>query len=370
MSIEQLYSRYLLNPTVITDSRRIESNCIFFALQGDHFDGNRFAAQAIEDGASLAVVSDPSLEGERYYHVPDTLIALQELARHHRQQLHIPVVGITGSNGKTTTKELVTRVLAMKYKVHATQGNLNNHIGVPLTILGIPPETELLVCEMGANHIGEIEFLCSISMPTHGLITNIGKAHLEGFGSFEGVKKAKGELYEYVEQHNGILFLNADDPSLVSWMTRASHVISYALGDDIPADIRFELIPQPDGRGFSIRDRNTQFVIHSNLFGQYNAHNVLAAYTVGKAFDVDERDIAEAIANYVPGNNRSQTVVQHGCTIIKDAYNANPSSMELAIRAFDTIFHGGIMVLGDMKELGESSISAHAQLMHLEDLLA
>jgi UDP-N-acetylmuramoyl-tripeptide--D-alanyl-D-alanine ligase len=365
MSIEQLYSFFQHHPSISTDTRRIIPGSIFFALHGDHFDGNLFAQQALDAGASLSVVSDPSLAGDQFFYVPDTLAALQALAKHHRKQLTIPVIGITGTNGKTTTKELITRVLATRYKVHATQGNLNNHIGVPLTILSTPINAEILVCEMGANHIGEIAQLCTIANPTLGLITNIGKAHLEGFGSFDGVKKAKGELYQHVAEHGGLLFVNIDDASLAAWIPMLEHKITYGLRDEHQPDIHFSFFSGGTEQGFAIQDRRSDYTIHSSMFGQYNASNILAAYTVATYFEVPKAQIAEAIAAYIPGNNRSQVLTHRDCTIIKDAYNANPSSMELAIQAFNNQFPGGILVLGDMKELGDSSQQAHAHIIAL-----
>jgi UDP-N-acetylmuramoyl-tripeptide--D-alanyl-D-alanine ligase len=275
------------------------------------------------------------------------------------------VIGITGTNGKTTTKELIARVLSKQFVTHATQGNLNNHIGVPLTILSTPASAELLVCEMGANHIGEIASLCGIAQPTHGLITNIGKAHLEGFGSFEGVKKAKSELYWYLEHHGGIVFVNLDDPSLASLADSMSRKITYALLEGRKADHHFSYSPKAGQPGFTISSRTSHTSIASSMFGPYNASNALAAYAVGNYFSIPDDEIADAIQSYIPGNNRSQVLYEHGCTIVKDAYNANPSSMELAIRAFDAQFTGGIMILGDMKELGETSRAAHQKIIEL-----
>jgi UDP-N-acetylmuramoyl-tripeptide--D-alanyl-D-alanine ligase len=365
MTIEQLYSHYRKYPSISTDTRKIIPGSIFFALHGEQFDGNRFAQQALEAGASLAVVSDNSLQGDQFFQVPDTLVALQALAIHHRRQLKIPVIGITGTNGKTTTKELITRVLATRYTVHATQGNLNNHIGVPLTILSTPEHTEILVCEMGANHVGEIAQLCAIADPSFGLITNIGKAHLEGFGSFEGVKKAKGELYQYVADRGGLLFVNIDDVSLAEWLPRLEKKVTYSLGENQPSDNHFKFVADMNDQGFAIQDRRSEYTVHASMFGHYNASNVLAAYSVGKYFDVPEEKIAEAIAAYIPGNNRSQMLKHRDCTIIKDAYNANPSSMELAIQAFNNQFPGGVLVLGDMKELGDASELAHSHIIDL-----
>lgn len=348
---------------VSTDTRRIEEGSIFFALRGDQFDGNAFAADALAKGAAYAVVSDPSLKGPKFFHVPDTLDALQSLAREHRRHFLIPVIGITGSNGKTTTKELLTAVLSRKFNTHATQGNLNNHIGVPLTILQLKKEHEILVCEMGANHIGEIAALCEIASPTHGLITNIGKAHLEGFGSLEGVKKAKGELFDYLRAHDGFAFVNADDYALVDISQHLPNKLKYALKEESVADNYFLYHATPGQPGFTIIDRNNGYSISSSLFGFYNASNILAAYSVGKYFGVPDEVLANALSSFVSKSNRSERITWKGSTIIKDAYNANPSSMELALVAFADQYPEGWIILGDMKELGESSADAHNQIV-------
>jgi UDP-N-acetylmuramoyl-tripeptide--D-alanyl-D-alanine ligase len=365
MNVDSLYAHFLAHPWISTDSRKIIPGCLFFALSGEHYDGNQFAASALQQGASLAVVSDPALEGPSYYHVTDTLKALQQLAQHHRQQLSIPVIGITGSNGKTTTKELLAAVLRHKYKVQATTGNLNNHIGVPLTVLSVQAEHEILICEMGANHIGEIRQLCEIARPTHGLITNIGKAHLEGFGSYEGVKQAKGELYEYVDQHDGLLFVNGDDPALAELSKSLKRKISYGLNADIHVDVHFQYEPSSDLQGFRIFSRNGSVTITSTMFGQYNAMNVLAAYCVGTHFGIGQKEINNAISGFVPSGNRSEIITWKGNTVVKDAYNANPSSMEMALRSFGGRYPAGWVVLGDMKELGDQCVALHRDILHL-----
>ncbi len=365
MDLSSLYALYRRHPVISTDSRHISPGCIFVALKGEQHDGHAFASRALEAGAALAVVADPSLRGEKYFLVDDTLTALQELGRWHRKQFTIPVLAITGSNGKTTTKELITAVLARKYKVHATRGNLNNHIGVPLTLLAMPPDTEFLICEMGANHVGEIAFLCTLAEPTHGLITNIGRAHLEGFGSFEGVKKAKGELFDFLRSSGGHSFVNLDDPSLAAISGSLKQQTTYGLKEESPAQVHFRFSAQADQYGFSLQDRHSELVIHSGLFGAYNASNVLAAYTVGKHFGVDDHNMLHALSSFTSGANRSEVIHQYGCTIIKDAYNANPSSMELALNAFAQQFSEGCVVLGDMKELGDESLDAHKNIIHL-----
>lgn len=363
MATSSLYALYLRHPVISTDTRSIQPGSIFFALKGEHFDGNAFAKNAVAAGAAYAIVSDTTITGENIIHVEDTLASLQQLAKEHRNHLKIPVIGITGSNGKTTTKELTATVLSGKYKVYATQGNLNNHIGVPLTILGIPSGTEILICEMGANHIGEIKELCSISQPTHGVITNIGRAHLEGFGSFEGVKKAKGELFDFLREHDGFAFVNADDASLLEISAGIQQKTTYAIKDDSRADIHFQLMHNPNGVGFSIVNRSNQQIISSTLFGQYNAINMVAAYTIGRHFNVDEHIISGRLSSFVSKSNRSELVSWKGCTVVKDAYNANPTSMELAITAFAAQYPEGLVVLGDMKELGTETAHAHQLIL-------
>ncbi len=338
---------------------------IFFALKGAHFDGNAFALQAIREGAAYAVVSDISLAGDQLIHVEDTLQTLQSLANFHRRQIQIPVLAITGSNGKTTTKELITDVLAWKFKVHATAGNLNNHIGVPLTLLGITPDVEFVVCEMGANHGGEIATLCSIAEPTHGLITNIGKAHLEGFGSVEGVKKAKGELFDYLREHHGVGFVNTDDPNLREIGEALEKKVTFGLGSSAQPQNDFSYTAHTGEPGFTMTDKHSGLTFHSSMFGHYNASNMLAALAVGRHFKVDEKIIVDSLSGFIPRANRSEVITYNGCLIVKDAYNANPSSMELAVRSFAAQYPDGVIVLGDMKELGPESPSAHRQMLEL-----
>ncbi|HZV71896.1 MAG TPA: UDP-N-acetylmuramoyl-tripeptide--D-alanyl-D-alanine ligase [Saprospiraceae bacterium] len=365
METDALYTLYLQHPEICTDTRKIKLGCLFFALQGSNFDGNAFAPEALRLGAALAVVSDPSLEGPEYFYVPDTLVALQSLARFHRTQLNIPLISITGSNGKTTTKELITCALKEKYKVHSTAGNLNNHIGVPLTLLSASLDTEIIVCEMGANHMGEIEALCKIAMPTHGIITNIGNAHLEGFGSIEGVQKAKGELFEYLNIHGGHAFVNIDDARLKKTGENILYNTTYGFDLSSSPDIAFEYIASVEHDGFTIQDTDHEVIIHSQMFGFYNASNVLAAYTIAKHFNVPIEKIAVSLSSFIPGANRSETISHRGCRIIKDAYNANPSSMELALRAFAQQYPDGWILLGDMKELGQESDAAHRRILNV-----
>src|SRR5690606_9285500 len=363
MTTEQLYQRYTESGTVSTDTRNIIPNSIFFALKGERFNANEFAAQALESGAKWAVVDEVKyVADERYVLVEDVLTTLQELARHHRRQLHIPVIGITGTNGKTTTKELLYAVLSQRFKTYATKGNLNNHIGVPLTLLSIDHSIEMAVIEMGANHQQEIAFLCGITAPTHGLITNVGKAHLEGFGSFEGVKKAKGELYDFLKMHDGVLFLQGDNAYLREMeMQRAiSKVVRYGFSstNDIVAQLKYanpllSVSWQP-------RARTTDHLIRPQLTGSYNTENVLAASAAGHLVGVDDTRINQGIADYTPANNRSQITKTVHNTVIADYYNANVSSMEAALANMKVIdADRKVIVLGDMFELGEDTWKEH-----------
>jgi UDP-N-acetylmuramoyl-tripeptide--D-alanyl-D-alanine ligase len=365
MDTDSLYELYLQHRIISTDTRKIKPGSIFFALKGENFDGNSFALEALRQGASYAIVSDPSLNDPRLIYTEDTLKTIQLLAQFHRRKLNVPVVAITGSNGKTTTKELITAVLSKKYKVHATAGNLNNHIGVPLTLLATPPDVEIIICEMGANHPGEIAALCKIAEPTYGIITNIGKAHLEGFGSIAGVKNAKGELFDYLQHHDGLAFINMDDPNLRELGEKTRNKITYGFDPTAVPHIHFNYIKHEEARGFSLKDKNSNLEIQTTMFGHYNAINMLAAYTVGNYFKVDLKDIVDSLSGFVPGSNRSEVIQFNKCTIVKDAYNANPSSMELAVRSFAERFPYGWVVLGDMKELGTSTNEAHVQMIEL-----
>lgn len=364
MDIKQLYEIYKTNPVISTDSRHIQEGSIFFAISGSTYDGNQFAADAIEKGATYAVVTDASLKGEKYIIVDNTLETLQSLAIYHRQHFTIPVIAITGTNGKTTTKELVTTVLKSKFKVHATRGNYNNHIGVPLTLLSMPSDTEIAVIEMGANHIGEIKMLCSYALPTHGLITNIGKAHLEGFGSVEGVRQAKGELFEFLKETGGYAFVNADDPAVHDLSENMIDKTTYGFKQDYHPAIYFNYQGDSMDGGFTISDPDNLVTIKSSMFGHYNAMNMLAAYTVGLHFNVERDVIIQQLTSFVPGANRSERIIRSGCTVIKDAYNANPSSMELALHSFAENYPNGCVVLGAMKELGIETDHAHSSIVN------
>jgi len=367
MSIEELYEKYKSNPVVCTDTRNITRGCIFFALKGTNFNGNTFAENALANGASYAVIDEPEFKkDERYMVVQDVLNSLQHLANFHRRQLKCPVLAITGSNGKTTTKELISRVLAKKYRVHFTRGNLNNHIGVPLTLLSAPADTEMLVVEMGANHQKEIETLCAIAMPDYGIISNVGKAHLEGFGGFEGVKKGKGELYEFLSLHHGYVFVNGNNPHLAE-MIREKNVkqkIVYGTGDSF--DCNGTLLESFPFLKVKWNAGNHSGIINSQLVGEYNFENILAAACIGNHFNVDPLHIGEAIEEYIPDNSRSQVVKKGSNTILLDAYNANPSSMEAALKNF-SMMEGKhkLVFLGEMAELGKESEQEHKQLVDL-----
>ncbi|NUO00427.1 MAG: UDP-N-acetylmuramoyl-tripeptide--D-alanyl-D-alanine ligase [Saprospiraceae bacterium] len=371
MEIPVLYQIYLNHPVVTTDSRNVPQGALFFALRGDNFDGNQFAAKALEDGAAFAVVDDPTVcENDRFLLVEDTLAALQELGRHHRRQFEIPVIAITGSNGKTTTKELVSSVLSSHYPTHFTKGNFNNHIGLPLTLLSMPAQTEVAVIEMGANHQGEIEFLCSLAEPTHGLITNIGKAHLEGFGGIEGVKKGKSELYRYLAAHKGMVFINKNEPFLEDLAAPVSKKLFYTKSDapDFASEY-YEtqlLAADPFVRVAFLSEYGELVEVMSRLIGIYNFNNIMTAITLGKYFKVPAHKIKTAIEEYVPTNNRSQLIRLGEHTVILDAYNANPDSMRQAILNLAAMegTHK-IAVLGDMLELGESSAEEHRRIAQL-----
>lgn len=354
---------------MVTDSRQVAPGCLFFALRGDKFDGNAFASAALEAGAAYAVIDDAQCQAsDRLLLVKDVLSTLQELSRHHRRQFNIPVIAITGSNGKTTTKELVNCVLSSQYSAHCTKGNLNNHIGVPLTLLAMPPKTEIAIIEMGANHPGEIDFLCRIAEPTHGLITNVGKAHLEGFGGFEGVKRTKSELYRFLDGCNGLLFVNADEPYLPALAETARRKLFYGrvregeTGVDAPFGVRLEsedpfvVASFPTARGETVR-------VHSHLVGYHNFQNIMTAIALGKFFSVPDEKIKEAIEGYVPSNNRSQWLTLGTNTFLLDAYNANPTSMKHALEAFSRHRAGRkLAVLGAMLELGEYSDAEHLDI--------
>jgi UDP-N-acetylmuramoyl-tripeptide--D-alanyl-D-alanine ligase len=361
MQTEILYQKFLETRKISTDTRQIAAGSIFFALRGEKFNANEFVQQAFEKGARYAVIDDPAYAtDQRCILVADALKALQELARYHRTRLAIPVVGLTGSNGKTTSKELLNAVLSKKFKTFATKGNLNNHIGVPLSVLSIDSSVEIAVIEMGANHVGEIAFLCSISNPTHGFITNIGKAHIGTFGGFENIIRGKSELYHHLIVNNGIVFINSQNPILANMAKRFKNPYFYPAPGDylqvslIDADpfIRYETM---DGE-----------IVQTQLMGAYNFENIAAALCIGKFFGVDERQANQAISEYVPGNMRSQVVKKGTNTIILDAYNANPSSMEAAINSLANMKAlRKVAILGDMYELEEEAEKEHQKIGEL-----
>lgn len=364
MTIRELYELYLKHPAVQTDSRKIKAGDIFFALKGDNFNGNAFAAQAIADGAAYAVVDEAAYAtGPQYVLVTDVLQTLQQLAAHHRLQLPIPVIAITGSNGKTTTKELLIAVLSAKYKTYATEGNLNNHIGVPLTLLKIKPDAEFAIVEMGASHIGEIASYCRIAAPDYGLITNCGKAHIEGFGSLEGVRKGKGELYDFLREFSGSIFRNADLPYLSDMARGIDEQVTYGTANA-------EIIGRATGHNLllqvTILTAGLETQIQTQLVGDYNLANVLAAVAVGEYFDVDIDTIKKAIESYAPSNSRSQWLEKGTNKIILDAYNANPTSMKLAIENIAQLeADNKWLLLGAMKEMGETAAAEHQALVDL-----
>ena len=358
MNIESLYNIFLQSAGVNTDTRTISQKQLFFALKGENFDGNAFAMKALEAGAGYAVVNDYVKEEDpRLIKVHDTLETLKELAAFHRKQLEIPVIGLTGTNGKTTTKELVSTVLAAKYKVTATKGNLNNEIGVPLSVLGIGHDTEIAVIEMGASHPEDLRPLLAVSQPTHGLVTNVGKAHLEGFGSFEGVMHAKGLLYDYLKEHDGLAFANADDPVLQGMLwDRELPSIPYGMEG-------VEVLPSSAENPFLRMKLPGGKEVKTNLVGAYNANNVLAALKIGWFFGVHEADAIKAIEAYVPSNNRSQLVRTGRNILIVDAYNANPSSMAVALDNLALCEGRKVALLGDMRELGADSAAEHKKIV-------
>lgn len=356
--IDKLYQYYLQHPDICIDTRKITNGCIFFALKGPNFDGNEFADEALKKGAALCVVDNPSLsKNDRFFLVENVLETLQNLARHHRDLLTIPVIGLTGSNGKTTSKELLAAALSVKYNVYATHGNLNNHIGVALSILGIRSNHEIAIIEMGANYVGDIAFLCTISKPSHGYITNIGKAHLEGFGGIEGVIRGKSELYDHLIKNNGVVWINSNNEILFNMAKRFKAPFFYPnRGDfyhcefiDADPEVRFK-----DEHGNNVK---------TQLIGSYNFENIATALCVAKYFEVPADDANNAVANYNSENNRSQVLKKGSNLIILDAYNANPTSMAKAIENLAGMkAERKVAIVGDMNELGEDTEKEHAEI--------
>ncbi len=360
--IEQIYKLYSQKYRVTTDSRKIDDGSVFFALKGEHFDGNDFAYQVANDNIAACVVADRKdlPYHERLFIVDDSLTALQQLAKMHRERCGIPVIAITGTNGKTTTKELIAAVLSKKYNIIYTQGNFNNHLGLPLTLLQIRPETEIAVVEMGANHPGEIAQLCSIAQPDFGIITNIGKAHIEGFGSFEGVVKTKNELYQYLktkdERQKTKVFVNGNNDLLMQLSEGMDRVVYEAKDERLKANDRSPFL-EVEWNGKNIKTK---------LVGEYNYENVMAAITIGRHFKVEDELIIEALESYSPTNNRSQYIKTDKNEIVMDAYNANPTSMSHSIKNFRNISGDEhLLILGDMRELGHESAEEHHKIIML-----
>lgn len=391
MSILAIYKIYQQYPSVQTDTRKLQEGDLYFALKGPNFNGNEFAIRALDAGAAYAIIDEmPSKNDleladlsiynlrDRLILVDDVLSTLQSLAKHHRQQFTIPFIAITGSNGKTTSKELIYAVLASHFNTYTTQGNLNNHIGVPLTILSIKPDAEMAVIEMGANHQKEIESYCLYTLPSHGVITNCGKAHLEGFGGVEGVRKGKGELYQFLRENKGTAFVYADYDYLQPMSMGIEHIVYYGMSKglvqgQIKASEPFLTVAvtaglEPDYAAFApstpAPQQHTPILIQSQLVGEYNLPNILCAITIGKYFGVPDHKIIEAIESYAPSNSRSQLIERGNNKVILDAYNANPSSMKVAIENFAKLNAGRkIVMLGGMMELGEESIAEHQALV-------
>lgn len=355
MTIEKLHREFLASSGICTDTRKITKNCLFVALKGDNFNGNTFAEEAIKKGAYKVIIDESEFQNDRTILVKDSLRTLQQLATFHRNYLNIPILSLTGSNGKTTTKELINAVLTQKFKTVATKGNLNNHIGVPLTLLSMTTETEMGVVEMGANHLHEIENLCKIAQPDYGYITNFGKAHLEGFGSLEGVVKGKSELYNYLASQSKTVFVNGNDTKQLELTKNMNRVV-------------FDnTIIQLIDASHEVKVKFNKTEIQSNLIGLYNFNNIAAAIAIGKYFNISEEDIKTAIESYIPQNNRSQRIEKAGHKIILDAYNANPTSMMAALENFKQAEgNQKILILGDMFEMGTEAEKEH---QHIVDYL-
>jgi len=363
MKTEQLYNLFKESTGVTTDSRTAGKGQIFFALWGDTYNGNKFASEALAKGVSWAVIDDPLFENEKTILVDDCLFELQALAAHFKKQLNVPVLAVTGTNGKTTTKELLAAILSKKFKVHYTKGNLNNLIGVPLTILSAPADTEMMIIEMGASHIGEIRTLCLIAKPDYGIITNIGNAHIEGFGSIDGVIRSKTELYEHLRKVNGIAIYNDKNPILTEKIFK---IINRAVPYSDPTGIELSVEPVPSDFNLKLiaSYHHHTYNISTNLFGIYNLENVKAAIATGLFFGAEMEDIVDAVEKYQPANNRSQIKITTNNTLICDSYNANPTSMNVALESFSGIqTDNKILILGDMLELGEKSEEEHIKLL-------
>ncbi|WP_062062232.1 UDP-N-acetylmuramoyl-tripeptide--D-alanyl-D-alanine ligase [Aquimarina longa] len=361
MTIKKIHQLLLASNGICTDTRKIKKNTIFFALKGDRFNGNTYAEKALELGASYVIIDEAEYKiTEKHILVDNVLKTLQNLALYHREYLDIPIIALTGSNGKTTTKELINSVLSSNFKTTATVGNLNNHIGVPITLLSMTKETQIGIIEMGANHLNEIAFLCTIAKPDYGYITNIGKAHLEGFGSLEGVLKGKTELYDYLKKYSKLVFLNLEDKKLLE---ASAGMDIYNFSQSEISDVNMQLIDTTTSN-VTISYKNK--TIYSNLIGEYNFTNIAAAITIGQYFKINPDQIKQAIESYTPTNNRSQIIKKGKHTIILDAYNANPTSMNAAIHNFAKLqYDSKIVFLGDMFELGSESSLEHQKITDL-----
>jgi UDP-N-acetylmuramoyl-tripeptide--D-alanyl-D-alanine ligase len=365
MEIKKLYEIFIgVNQKISTDTRNIIPNSIFFALKGEKFNGNSFAEEAINSGAKYSIIDESCYKtSENIILVGNVLECLQELALFHRKKLSIPIIGITGSNGKTTTKELISKILSKKYNAFATKGNLNNHIGVPLSLLSIMPYHDIAVIEMGANHQNEIDFLCRIALPNYGIITNIGKAHLEGFGGIEGVVKTKTELYNFIQETNGKIFVNADDQLLLKHTDNIQKIL---YGTQSNAFCKGKIINTFPYLEIEWNCNTIVNFVKTKLYGKYNFQNIMAAICIAKYFNLNDNDVNEALENYIPDNNRSQILEINNNTVILDAYNANPSSMREALINFSNIkAENKICILGDMLELGEQSNEEHKNILNL-----
>lgn len=369
MEINQLYQYFTQSNGITTDTRKIEKGQLYFALKGDNFNGNTFAAKAIENGATYAIIDEIEFKtNEKCILVDNVLSTLQQLANFHLHQINPKsIIAITGSNGKTTTKELVNAVLATTFNTHYTKGNLNNHIGIPITLLEMKANTEIAIIEMGANHQKEIESYCIYVEPTYGIITNCGKAHLEGFGGIDGIKKGKGELYDFLKQHNGLVFVNGDDNILTNMLAERNYTNYISYGNNIGNKFYSNILV--DNPFLKIQFENT--VIASNLYGSYNYSNIMCAIAVGKYFGVENNNIKQAIESYQPTNARSQMLQKDGYNIILDAYNANPTSMQHALESFSkSSAKNKIVILGDMFELGEFATAEHQKIATLATSLS
>jgi UDP-N-acetylmuramoyl-tripeptide--D-alanyl-D-alanine ligase len=362
MDIKEIYALFQQHSTICTDSRKISNGAMFISLKGENFNGNKYALKAIQDGCSYAIIDEKEYDvHQNTILVNNTLKTLQDLATYHRSQLNIPIIGITGTNGKTTSKELVNAVLSSELSCYATKGNLNNHIGVPLSVLEINKKHKIAIIEMGANHQKEIEFLCTIAQPTYGVITNIGSAHLEGFGNLQGVIDTKNELYEFINHNKGHLFVNAEDELLLNLSNGISQ-ITYGKTGEITGLVT-DITPL-----LSVKYNNE--IINSHLIGDFQFSNIMLAISIGKYFNVSTQNIKRSIENYIPTNNRSQLVKTKTNTLILDAYNANPSSMKAMINSFaNQQYKNKLCILGDMLELGRESEKEHLDIIKLTNQL-